>query len=88
MEALEVSGMPFSYFPVMMPHASGDHVIAPTPVTMENTSISDAVILSYVAVAAVPGVGTKGNRLFFLIVRAGLGLPQTFSWTLLLYTFP
>jgi len=35
MEALEVSGMPFSYFPVMMPHASGDHVIAPTPVTME-----------------------------------------------------
>lgn len=35
MEALEDSGMPFSYFPVMMPHASGDHVIAPTPVTME-----------------------------------------------------
>lgn len=35
MEALEESGMPFSYFPVMIPHASGDHVIAPTPVTME-----------------------------------------------------
>jgi len=33
MEALEVSGMPFSYFPEMMPHASGDHVMAPTPVT-------------------------------------------------------
>ncbi len=35
MEAREVSGMPFSYFPVMIPHASGDHVIAPTPVAME-----------------------------------------------------
>lgn len=35
MEALEDSGMPFSYFPVMIPHASGDHVIAPTPVAME-----------------------------------------------------
>lgn len=35
MDALEVSGMPFWYFPVMMPQASGDHVIAPTPVTME-----------------------------------------------------
>lgn len=32
-EALDDSGMPFSYFPVMMPHASGDQVIAPTPVT-------------------------------------------------------
>lgn len=31
-EALDDSGMPFSYFPVMMPHASGDQVIAPTPV--------------------------------------------------------
>lgn len=35
MEAREDSGMPLSYFPVMMPHASGDHVIAPTPVTVE-----------------------------------------------------
>lgn len=35
MEAREESGMPFSYFPVMMPHASGDHVMAPTPVTGE-----------------------------------------------------
>ena len=35
MEALEDSGIPFSYFPVMIPHASGDQVIAPTPVTME-----------------------------------------------------
>ena len=37
MDALEVSGMPFWYFPVMMPQASGDHVIAPTPVTMETS---------------------------------------------------
>lgn len=35
MEAREDSGMPFSYFPVMMPQASGDHVMAPTPVAIE-----------------------------------------------------
>lgn len=33
MEARDESGMPFSYFPVMMPQASGDHVMAPTPFT-------------------------------------------------------
>ena len=31
-EALELSGTPFPYFPEMMPQASGDHVIAPTPI--------------------------------------------------------
>lgn len=30
-EALELSGTPFPYFPEMIPQASGDHVIAPTP---------------------------------------------------------
>lgn len=35
-EALELSGTPFPYFPEMMPQASGDHVIAPTP-TEEKT---------------------------------------------------
>lgn len=39
MEALEDSGMPFSYFPVMMPHARGDHVIAPTPVGTETGTV-------------------------------------------------
>lgn len=31
-EALELSGTPFPYFPEIIPQASGDHVIAPTPV--------------------------------------------------------
>ena len=39
MEALEVSGMPFSYFPVMMPQARGDHVIAPTPEDTKETQV-------------------------------------------------
>lgn len=30
-EALELSGTPFPYFPEMIPQASGDQVIAPTP---------------------------------------------------------
>lgn len=30
-EAREQSGTPSLYFPVMSPHARGDHVIAPTP---------------------------------------------------------
>lgn len=30
-DALEYGGMPPSYFPETMPHASGDHVMAPTP---------------------------------------------------------
>lgn len=29
--ALELSGTPLPYFPEMIPQASGDHVIAPTP---------------------------------------------------------
>lgn len=30
-DALEYGGMPPSYFPETMPHASGDQVMAPTP---------------------------------------------------------
>lgn len=30
-EAREYGGTPLSYFPEMIPQASGDHVIAPTP---------------------------------------------------------
>lgn len=30
-EALEKGGTPLSYFPEMIPQASGDHVMAPTP---------------------------------------------------------
>jgi hypothetical protein len=30
-EAREYGGTPLSYFPEMIPHASGDHVMAPTP---------------------------------------------------------
>lgn len=46
MEALEHSGMPFSYFPEMIPHANGDHVIAPTPVTMETTRSETGGVLA------------------------------------------
>lgn len=35
-EARELSGTPFPYFPEMIPQASGDHVIAPTPTEQRN----------------------------------------------------
>lgn len=53
-EALELSGTPFPYFPEIIPQASGDHVIAPTPVGRKTTQSQKI---------AVPS-GTKSEGVF------------------------
>lgn len=42
-EALELSGTPFPYFPEMIPQASGDHVIAPTPTKGKKTNFKSCL---------------------------------------------
>lgn len=66
MEAREDSGMPFSYFPVMMPQASGDHVIAPTPVTTETTGVKTKAVL----VPCVEGRGAKNTTGWWKCTRS------------------
>lgn len=39
-DALEDSGIPFSYFPEMIPQAKGDHVMAPTPTVTHRIKMS------------------------------------------------
>lgn len=44
-EALELSGTPFPYFPEMMPQASGDQVMAPTPA--EEKQLEEPLVVNW-----------------------------------------
>lgn len=41
-EALEVSGTPFSYLPVIIPHAKGDQDTTPTPLRLKDNHLTTA----------------------------------------------
>lgn len=55
--ALELSGTPLPYFPEMIPQASGDHVIAPTPAEKTEEEIFRG--LGEIRVVSKPGLSVK-----------------------------